>query len=152
MIGSGMAEEIRGSSPVNKTSALENCETSALGRALASLGLHGGEYASDNEMQKTERYAQKLLDEVVPGNEPKPPVVVADEIPFPGDNQERNDWDVWVTEHIAGMQKHRNMAEHKRWSSSIKEYREQLERESEPLFNKLLAAYETRKQELTNNA
>ena len=31
---------------VNKTSALENCETSAIGRALANLGIHGGEFAS----------------------------------------------------------------------------------------------------------
>lgn len=34
----GHAEEIRGSSNVNRTSALENCETSAWGRALAALG------------------------------------------------------------------------------------------------------------------
>ncbi|CAB4166094.1 hypothetical protein UFOVP847_10 [uncultured Caudovirales phage] len=50
VIGSGMAEEIRGSSNVNKTSALENCETSAIGRALAAIGLHGGTYASANEI------------------------------------------------------------------------------------------------------
>lgn len=36
---SGHAEEIRGSSNINKTSALENCETSALGRALGGLGI-----------------------------------------------------------------------------------------------------------------
>lgn len=50
IIGSGFAEEIRGDGNVNKTSALENCETSAVGRALASIGLAGGEYASANEM------------------------------------------------------------------------------------------------------
>lgn len=55
IIGSGMAEEIRGSSNVNKTSALENCETSAIGRALASLGLHGGSYASANEIAAVSR-------------------------------------------------------------------------------------------------
>ena len=49
-VGSGMAEEIRGQGHVNTTSALENAETSAVGRALASLGLAGGEYASANEM------------------------------------------------------------------------------------------------------
>jgi len=38
-VGSGMAEEIRGQGHVNTTSALENAETSAIGRALASLGL-----------------------------------------------------------------------------------------------------------------
>lgn len=38
---------------VNKTSALENCETSAIGRALASLGLHGGEFASSFEVDNS---------------------------------------------------------------------------------------------------
>jgi hypothetical protein len=36
--GIGQAEEIRASSFVNKTSALENAETSAIGRALAHMG------------------------------------------------------------------------------------------------------------------
>lgn len=58
VIGSGFAEEIRGQGNVNKTSALENCETSAIGRALASLGLHGGTYASINEMDGVQRKAQ----------------------------------------------------------------------------------------------
>ena len=35
---------------VNKTSALENCETSSLGRALASFGLHGSEFSSADEL------------------------------------------------------------------------------------------------------
>lgn len=54
-IGSGYAEEIRGQGNVNKTSALENAETSAIGRALASLGLHGGAYASINELDAVPR-------------------------------------------------------------------------------------------------
>ena len=37
----GFAEEIRNSSMVNKTSALENCETSAVGRALANYQYQG---------------------------------------------------------------------------------------------------------------
>ena len=55
VVGSGMAEEIRGQGHVNTTSALENCESSAIGRALASIGLAGGEYASANEMDAVER-------------------------------------------------------------------------------------------------
>jgi hypothetical protein len=50
IIGCGYAEEIRGQGYVNKTSAVENCETSAIGRALSSCGLSGGEYASSLEM------------------------------------------------------------------------------------------------------
>ena len=55
VIGSGHAEELRGSTNVNKTSALENAETGAIGRALASIGLAGGEYASANEMEAVSR-------------------------------------------------------------------------------------------------
>jgi hypothetical protein len=51
IIGTGYAEEYRKSSKINATSALENCETSALGRALASCGFGGSEYASANEVQ-----------------------------------------------------------------------------------------------------
>ena len=44
------AEEYRNQGPVNKTSALENCCTSAIGRALSAAGLSGGEYASSFEV------------------------------------------------------------------------------------------------------
>ena len=52
-VATGHAEEFRGQGMVNKTSALENCETSAIGRALASLGLHGGEFASSFEVDNS---------------------------------------------------------------------------------------------------
>ena len=55
VVGSGLAEEIRGSSHITKTSAVEVCETSAIGRALASMGMHGGQYASANEMDGVKR-------------------------------------------------------------------------------------------------
>jgi len=35
---SGWAREVEGKNPVNRTSHLENCESSAIGRALANLG------------------------------------------------------------------------------------------------------------------
>ena len=47
----GHAMEVEGSSQINRTSALENCETSAIGRALAAAGYGGTEYASANEVQ-----------------------------------------------------------------------------------------------------
>lgn len=50
VIATGYAEESRTASQINRTSALENCETSAIGRALANFGLGGGEYASADEV------------------------------------------------------------------------------------------------------
>lgn len=49
-ISSGIAEEHRRASKINQTSATENCETSAVGRALAFLGMAGTEIASADEV------------------------------------------------------------------------------------------------------
>lgn len=70
-IGSGYAEEIRGQGHVNQTSALENAETSAIGRALASIGLAGGEYASANEMDGVQRktVASSQMKAAAPGSD-----------------------------------------------------------------------------------
>ena len=57
----GYAEEIRGSSMVNKTSALENCETSAVGRALANYQYQGAKKrASLEEVVKVYRQGGEL--------------------------------------------------------------------------------------------
>lgn len=50
IVAIGHAEESRTSSQINKTSALENCETSAYGRALAAFGYAGTEFASADEV------------------------------------------------------------------------------------------------------
>lgn len=50
-IATGLAEEDKRQGKINQTSALENAETSAIGRALACFGLLGGEYASAFEME-----------------------------------------------------------------------------------------------------
>jgi len=58
IIATGWAEEIRGQGNVNKTSHLENCETGAVGRALANAGLSGSDFAkrpSREEMSKVQR-------------------------------------------------------------------------------------------------
>ena len=51
ILGSGHAMAFYGSDEINTTSVVEAVETAAIGRALASFGLHGGEYASGQEMQ-----------------------------------------------------------------------------------------------------
>lgn len=71
-VGAGMAEEIRGQGMVNTTSALENAETSAIGRALASLGLAGGEYASANELDAVVRKTEAMKEEPKKDSSPQP--------------------------------------------------------------------------------
>lgn len=56
----GHAEEVYDSSMINKTSALENCETSAIGRALASAGFGGTEFASADEVANAISQQNKL--------------------------------------------------------------------------------------------
>lgn len=50
LAATGHAEEVRDAHEVNFTSALENAETSAIGRALAAFGLAGDEFASATEV------------------------------------------------------------------------------------------------------
>jgi hypothetical protein len=49
-VATGHAEEKRDASFINRTSAYENCETSAIGRALAAAGFIGNEFASADEL------------------------------------------------------------------------------------------------------
>ena len=88
ILGSGLAEEVRGSSNVNKTSALENCETSAIGRALASLGLHGGQYASANEIDRAEAKAEIIEEKKKEPQQPEPqPEPEAPKAAAPGEDR-----------------------------------------------------------------
>ena len=63
VIASGYAEEVHVSSPVNKTSFVENCETSAIGRMIGNspLGTKPGARPSRQEMQKVERQGGNVV-------------------------------------------------------------------------------------------
>ena len=91
--------------------------------------------------QKVEEMAEKVV----------PPTIVADDIPFSAKDT-RKDWSGWVDEQILGMQKHRHLAEHKQWSSIVKDHREQCAREDAASTERLLAAYNSRKLELENRS
>lgn len=65
LIANGHAEEYRRASSINKTSALENAETSAIGRALAALGIGGTEFASANEVERAVSGEKPSIDERV---------------------------------------------------------------------------------------
>jgi hypothetical protein len=61
VVATGHAEEIRNQGNVNKTSSLENCETSSLGRCLSNFPMHNfcgtslDKRPSREEMQKVQR-------------------------------------------------------------------------------------------------
>ena len=65
VMAQGHAHEVKSSSNINKTSHVENCETSAVGRALAILGIGiDTSIASANEVQ--EAIAKQSTDASVP--------------------------------------------------------------------------------------
>jgi hypothetical protein len=62
-IATGYAEEVRGAGNVNRTSHVENCETSAVGRALANAGMAGTDVnkrPSREEMSKVQNAGPKM--------------------------------------------------------------------------------------------
>lgn len=126
IIAQGIAEEIRGSSNVNTTSALENCETSAWGRALAALSLHGGQIASINEIETAKRN-QKIIEqqpvELEPGAmEPDIAIQEINNIPT------QTGLTSWVNDHQA--------------------YLDSLANSDRRNFQKILDAYNIRKEQL----
>ncbi len=79
----GYAEEKISDRGVNSTSALENCETSAIGRALANAGYAAkGKRASQSEMAKVDRVKNDLASEKIANA----PLAI------------NNSWDEFVTE------------------------------------------------------
>ena len=68
----GHAHEDRNSSSINKTSYIENCETSAIGRALGALGIGSDEFISSAEelnnaleAQEVIKQTDKLIDTII---------------------------------------------------------------------------------------
>ena len=63
VIANGHAHEEKGASNINKTSYVENCETSAVGRALAMLGIGiDTSIASANEVEEAIAKQQEMVD------------------------------------------------------------------------------------------
>ena len=74
VIATGYAEEVRTASKINRTSALENAETSAVGRALAFFGLGGSEIASADEVanaitQQSSQAPKEDMEKLIAHNE-----------------------------------------------------------------------------------
>ena len=93
VLATGMAREERGKGMVNTTSHIENCETSAVGRALGmmGLGINGGGVCSAEELvnaisaqkqiAEEERREVKKANDATKGKDIGG-VVTADTIPF----------------------------------------------------------------------
>lgn len=64
LIATGYAEEVRGSTNINATSAMENAETSSVGRAAAFAGYPGTEIRSADEMQSAVDQQQLIAAQV----------------------------------------------------------------------------------------
>jgi len=63
VVANGHAHEEKGASNINKTSYVENCETSAVGRALAMLGIGiDTSIASANEVEDAISKQQEMVD------------------------------------------------------------------------------------------
>lgn len=81
LVATGLAEEIRGQGNVNRTSHVENCETSAVGRALANAGYAGSDVnkrPSREEMAKVQRMTTRT-DDALPNTTIREPAGAASE-------------------------------------------------------------------------
>jgi hypothetical protein len=64
-VASGTAQEFRSTSRINQTSYVENCETSAIGRALAMCGLINDSVASAEEVSLAIEQQDKKLQQAL---------------------------------------------------------------------------------------
>ena len=65
VVATGLAEEKKNASRINQTSALENCETSTVGRALAFCGMTNDKIASAEEVSAAIEQQSKKVQEVL---------------------------------------------------------------------------------------
>jgi len=134
-VGEGFAEEIRGSSNVNKTSAIENCETSAIGRALASCGLHGGQYASVDEIIKAKNN-EINIDNNNLNQETKPDSKV--------------DWTLYISKQQDNIRRMKTLTALSSWTNNEAKNLENLSEADKPKWTALFNFWSARNEEIKN--
>lgn len=113
IIATGWAEEVRGQGNVNRTSHVENCETSAVGRALANAGMAGSDFTkrpSREEMAKVARLSpgtssgvdRKFTGSKTITNKMKGRCVLCQGVVEVGEGLAKNDGSGWKTYHHDG--------------------------------------------------
>ena len=160
-VGEGYAEEIRGSSLVNKTSAIENCETSAIGRALASLGLHGGQYASVNEIDKAQNNEKNINEnkekekidppkkEIIKTEPPKDPPK-EDPIEEETDPNKINEWEKIAIGYMKNIDQLPNQSVCMAWFNRNKEVLTSMKAAVPRLFGEIREHFDRRLAEIKN--
>ncbi len=63
VVATGTAEEVRNVNYINTTSAVENAETSAIGRCLFAAGFGGGEFCSADELMNALKRQEQIKKE-----------------------------------------------------------------------------------------
>ena len=134
-VGEGYAEEIRGSSNVNKTSAIENCETSAIGRALASCGLHGGQYASMDEIIKADRN-DKAIDNNALKEKPK--------------QESKVDWTLYIAKQQEAITRMKTLTALSSWTNNEAKNLEHLAAADKPKWTAIFNFWSARNEEIKN--
>ena len=127
----GHAEEVRGAGKINSTSALENAETSSIGRALASLGISGSEFASYNEVSSAisqQNTQQTRVQLNVSAQQPDPQSEVRQRLESLGLSLIQTDTSFVVTGKTYGLQSDlKSMGFH--WSPQSKQWHKPLTQE-----------------------
>jgi len=170
-IGDGKCEEFRSSSKINQSSALMNCETGAIGRALANCGLSGTEFASAEEMvaaltvqeskvvanliKEKENNEDTLQDDIDRIKETFPNAKVIEDNTKARDHDPiddvsfhpRDNWDAWFNIQMSTIVKFNYKAEIRKYFEKNKEYLMEYKKEDEKKCKILLEIINKRTKE-----
>ena len=134
-ISEGHAEEIRGDSHVNKTSAIENCSTSALGRAIGFCGLHGGQFASVDEIDKAKRN-EKAIDNNALKEKPK--------------QESKVDWTLYIAKQQEAITRMKTLTALSSWTNNEAKNLEHLAAADKPKWTAIFNFWSARNEEIKN--
>jgi len=147
VVATGWAEELRGGTGVNKMACIENTETSAYGRALANLGIHGGEFATENEIEKAKRNEKVVDENVTDAPEPKQQPKKQPKAATPANADV--DWDKWVNDQMNHL-KDANKIKLLMWSKKTQKQRDDL-KEADRQLSATLGDFYQQKYDEQNN-
>ena len=107
VLGTGFAQEVKGRGMVNGTSYIENCETSAVGRALGmiGLGINGGGICSAEELANAVTAQRQMKEEEQSINKPMTgPVETAKKLPEKANTEKLSPVANFIRNEIAEIQ------------------------------------------------